>query len=66
MSALEDHALVELAKGALAHARSLDLAEAFDALVALADEEGVTLGVAARQVMYRARSGILDARPSGS
>ena len=65
-AALEDRALVELAKGALAHARSLDMAEAFDALVALADEEGVTLGVAARQVMYRARSGTLDARPAGS
>ena len=50
-AALEDRALVELAKGALAHTRSLDMAEAFDALVALADEEEVTLGVAARRVM---------------
>ena len=41
-AALEDRALVEHAKGALAHTRSLDMAEAFDALVALADEEGVT------------------------
>ena len=58
--------LVELAKGALAHTRSLDMGAAFDALVALADDEGVTLGVATRQVMYRARSGTLDARPTGS
>ena len=65
-AALEDRALVELAKGALAHTRSLDMAEAFHALVALADEEGVTLGVAARHVMYRARSGTLDVRPADS
>ena len=65
-SALDDHALVELAKGALVHTRSLDVAEAFDALVALADEGGSTVGVAARQVRYRARSRTLDARPSAS
>ena len=65
-AALEERALVELAKGALAHTRSLDMAEAFDALVALADEEGVTLGVAARHVMYRARSGTLDVRAADS
>ena len=59
-------AVVELAKGALAHTRSLDMAGAYDALVDLADEEQVTLGVAARRVMDRARSGTLDARPAGS
>ena len=58
-AALADRSVVEQAKGALAYTRSLDLAEAFDALVALADEEGVTLGVAARAVMARARSGAL-------
>ncbi len=65
-SALEDRSVVELAKGALAHTRSLDMAGAYDALVDLADEEQVTLGVAARRVMDRARSGTLDARPTGS
>jgi hypothetical protein len=42
------------------------MAHAFDALVQLADEDGVTLGVAARRVMDRARSGSLGARPAGS
>jgi hypothetical protein len=65
-AALEDRAVVELAKGALAHSRSLHMAQAFDALVSLADEEEVTLGVAARRVMDRARSGTLDARRAGS
>ena len=63
---LEDRTVVELAKGALAHTRSLDMAAAYDALVTLADDEGVSLGVAARRVMDRARSGTLDARPTGS
>ena len=55
-----------MAKGALAHARSLDMADAFDALSAIADAEEVTLGVAARRVMDRARAGTLDARPTTS
>jgi ANTAR domain/GAF domain len=65
-AALEDRSVVELAKGALAHTRSLDMADAYDALVALADEEQVTLGVAARRVMNRARSGTLGAGPARS
>lgn len=56
---LEERSVVEQAKGALAYTRSLDMAQAFDALVALADDEGVTLGVAARLVMARARQGTL-------
>jgi hypothetical protein len=65
-AALAERAVVEQAKGALAHSRSLDMAQAFDALVALADEEGATLGVAARRVMDRARTGSLGARQAGS
>ena len=42
--ALGARAVVEQAKGALAHARGLDMAQAFDALSAVADEEGVGLG----------------------
>jgi hypothetical protein len=64
--ALEDRAVVELAKGALAHSRSLDMSDAYAALVTLADDEDVTLGVAARRIMDRARAGTLDARPAGS
>lgn len=56
---LEDRSVVEQAKGALAYARSLDMAGAFDALADLADDEGITLGVAARRVMARAREGTL-------
>ncbi len=56
---LEERSVVEQAKGALAYTRTLDMAEAFDALAALADDEGVTLGVAARRVMARARQGTL-------
>jgi len=63
-AALEECALVELAKGALAHARSLGMAAAFDALVELADEEDLSLGVAARLVMAQARSGTLGAPPN--
>ena len=65
-SALEDRAVVEQAKGVLAYTRSLDMAEAFDALVALADDEGVSLGVAARTVMSRARTGTLAGHPPAS
>ncbi|MFL6167968.1 MAG: ANTAR domain-containing protein [Ornithinibacter sp.] len=65
-AALEDRSVIEQAKGALAYTRSLDMAEAFDALVALADEEGLTLGVAARGVMARARQGTLSGPRRGS
>jgi transcriptional regulator with GAF, ATPase, and Fis domain len=65
-AALEDRTVIELAKGALAHTRSLGMPEAYDALVGLADEEEVTLGEASRRVMERARTGTLDARPAGS
>jgi len=56
-AALAERALVEQAKGALAHVLSLDMASAYDALVALADAEAVPLGGAARRVMERARAG---------
>ena len=59
-AALEERALVELAKGALAHTLSRDMSGAFEALLDLAHEEGLTLGTAARQVMLRARTGTLD------
>jgi hypothetical protein len=61
---LEERAVVEQAKGALAHARALDMAAAFGALAVLADEEDVSLGVAARRVLDRARSGTLGPRPA--
>ena len=57
--ALEERAVVEQAKGALAHRRSLDMAAAFEELLALAQQEGTTLGVAARRVMEQARTGRL-------
>jgi hypothetical protein len=58
-AALADRAVVEQAKGALGYVRSLDMPAAFDALVAISREDGVPLGVAARQVMERARTGAL-------
>lgn len=58
-TALADRAVVEQAKGALGYVRSLDMPAAFDALVELAREEGVPLGMAARRVMDRARTGAL-------
>lgn len=61
-AALEERATVELAKGALAHAWELDIPEAFDALTALAEQEQLSLGVAARLVMERARTRHLGAR----
>lgn len=61
--ALAERTVVEQAKGALSHALGLDMAAAFDALDALAQAEGVTLGVAARRVMDRARSGELGGAP---
>lgn len=54
-AAMEERAVVEQAKGALAHVHSLDVAEAFDELVAVSRAEGATLGVTARRVMERAR-----------
>lgn len=62
-TALAARAVVEQAKGALAHARSLGMAAAYDALLALAEEEDVTLGVVARRVLDRARAGTLEVRP---
>jgi hypothetical protein len=65
-AALEERATVELAKGALAHAWQLDMPGAFDALTLLAEQEQVSLGVAARLVMERARGralGVRDAAP---
>jgi len=65
-SALEERAVVELAKGALAHAWELDMASAFDALTGWAEERHVTLGVAARQVLDQARTQQLAARTAPS
>jgi hypothetical protein len=61
-AALEERATVELAKGALAHALQLDMPGAFDALTDLAEQEQLSLGVAARVVMERARGRSLGAR----
>ena len=58
-TALADRAVVEQAKGALGYVRSLDMPAAFDALVAISREESVPLGMAARRVMERARTGAL-------
>lgn len=57
--ALADRAVVEQAKGAIAHVASLDMAAAFDALGDLAAAERLSLGVAAARVMERARAGTL-------
>jgi hypothetical protein len=54
--ALEARAVVEQAKGALAHARGLDMASAFDALLELAAQEDVGLGEVSQRVMARARA----------
>lgn len=59
-AALEERTLVERAKGALACSRSTSMPEAYDALVDLARAEDVSLGVAARRVMERARTGRLE------
>jgi hypothetical protein len=63
-AALEDRAVVEQAKGALAHIRSLEMAQAYGALLALAEADGVPLGTAARRVMEQARTGTLGQRSS--
>ncbi len=55
-AALAERAVVEQAKGALAHVHCLEMAEAFDRLVATAHAEDSTLGVTARQVMEQARN----------
>lgn len=57
---LEERAVVERAKGALAYSRSIPVPAAYEALLALAEAEDVTLGVAARRVVERARTGALD------
>lgn len=64
-AALADRAVVEQAKGALGHVLSLDMSSAYEALVAVSTEEGVPLGVAARRVMERARTGTLGEAPPG-
>ncbi|MDT0212273.1 GAF and ANTAR domain-containing protein [Rothia sp. ARF10] len=58
--ALRDRAVVEQAKGVLAETRSLDMADAYDALLALARGRSEPLGVSARRLMDEARSGGLD------
>lgn len=58
--ALAARAILEQAKGALAHHRRLAMAAAFEALKEFAAEEGLPLGLAARQVMDRARHGTLN------
>lgn len=61
-AALEERTVVEQAKGALAYSRSIPMPEAYDVLVELARAEEVSLGVAARRVMQRARAGRLEDR----
>lgn len=58
-AALAERAVVEQAKGALAHVRSLDMPAAYDELLALAEAQRAPLGVTARQVMQQAREGTL-------
>jgi GAF domain-containing protein len=55
--ALASRAVLEQAKGVLAHQRDLDMGEAYDALVDLAGRRGLTLGDAARAVVDGARRG---------
>lgn len=55
-AALEERAVVEQAKGALAEVYELDMAAAFEMLLERARADNATLGVAARQVMERART----------
>lgn len=56
-AALEERAVVEQAKGALAYLQSLDMAAAYESLLAMAEEDGIPLGVAARRVMEWAQRG---------
>ena len=58
-NALASRAVVEHAKGALAHALAVHGDDAFDALVDFAATEGMTLGIAAARVMELARTGAL-------
>lgn len=55
--ALASRAVLEQAKGVLAHQHDLDMGEAYDALVDLAGRRGLTLGDAARTVVDGARRG---------
>ncbi len=57
VEALAGRAVVEQAKGALAHLRDLDMAGAFAALRVEAEAAGVPLGEAARALVERARLG---------
>ena len=61
-AALTGRAVVEQAKGAVSHVLGVDMSAAFDALVAFAGVEGLTLGVAAARVMDLARTGTLAER----
>lgn len=63
-AALEDRAVVEQAKGALAHVRSIDMHAAYGTLLAMTELEGTPLGVTARRVMQRARGGTLGQHSS--
>ena len=62
--ALREGATVERAKDALAHTRCLDMGSACNAPTHLADDNGLTLGVAARHVIDSARTGTLGTRPT--
>jgi GAF domain-containing protein len=55
--ALARRALVEQAKGAIAHQRSLDMAQAYRELLHLADERGTSITRVAERVMTDARNG---------
>ena len=59
-AALEDRALVEQAKGALAHVLSIGMAAAFDEFTVFSRRQGMSLGQGARRVMDLARAGRLD------
>ncbi|GAB3449357.1 GAF domain-containing protein [Phycicoccus ginsengisoli] len=54
-AALEERAVVERAKGALAFTYQLDMEAAYDRLLAFAEEQRISLGHAARHVMQLAR-----------
>ncbi|QIK75051.1 GAF and ANTAR domain-containing protein [Nocardioides piscis] len=54
---LATRSTVEQAKGVLAWQRSLEIADAYHALLTIADEQGLTLSEAARAVLRHARSG---------
>ncbi len=58
-SALTSRAVVEQAKGAIAHVLDVGMPAAFDALDAFAVAEGLSLGLAASRAMELARAGAL-------